>query len=202
VRRIAEEEDAAAPEVIGDAMVDVISGEPVDPVDAQPQVLDGASADIGEGERLGARRARIAHAADQAGAAGTGQGKYRKEIGLIEVDVQLAIDHRAAAVDVGDIEHLVGPAGEAGAKSLPHQRTCAVAAGEIARLARLLLPVRRAQTCADALAIIAEAEELRAPLHRHAEALEPLDQQPLVLILREDLEERVARQPLADAGEG
>ena len=46
----------------------------------------------------------------------------------------------------------------------------------------------------DAVLAIGEADQLGPPLDRDAEGLQPLDQQPLVLVLGKDLQERVGRQ--------
>ncbi len=92
-------------------------------------------ADVVEGQRLRAIGAFVAHRPDQPRAAFSGQREDRNEIGLVEIDVQLAVERGSFGVDVGDVEELpVGAAGKAGADGLPHLRACAVAAGEIARL--------------------------------------------------------------------
>ena len=48
------------------------------------------------------------------------------------------------------------------------------------------------------LALISEAHQFGPALDRDAERLQPLDQQPLMLVLREDLQERIGRQVRAD----
>ena len=142
--------------------------------------------------------ALAAHRADQPGAALAGQREDGQEVGLVEIDVQLAVQRRAGRVDVGDVEHLpVGAARKAGADPLAHRRARAVAAGEIGGLAGALA-VRPAQPGDDPIALVAEAGELGPALDLHAGFGEALDQQPLVLVLREDQQERVGRQRLPD----
>ena len=103
---------------------------------------------------------------------------------------------RAAAVDVGDIEHLpVGAAGEAGAQRLAHERARPVAAGEVGRLAGFLRPSGPRSRARMRRPVVAEAVQLRPALDRHAERRQPLEQQPLVLVLRKDLQKRVGREP-------
>src|SRR5262249_61835372 len=94
------------------------------------------------------------------------------------------------------------PAGKAHAESLAHDRVRAIATGEIPHLAALFFSIGRAQLHADAAPQVGETCELRAPLDRYAELHEPLDQQPLALVLRIDLANRKGREVLADAAEG
>jgi hypothetical protein len=58
-----------------------------------------------------------------------------------------------------------------------------------------------AQASRDAVFAVGEADQFGLPLDRDAEAAQPFDQQPLVLVLREDVQERVGRQTRADAFE-
>ena len=51
------------------------------------------------------------------------------------------------------------------------------------------------------IVLVGEADQFGTPLDRDAERLQPLDQEPLVLILRKDVQERVGRQVRADAAE-
>jgi hypothetical protein len=64
------------------------------------------------------------------------------------------------------------------------------------------MPVGSAEVGNDAVALVSEAHQLRSSLHRDAELLQPLDQQPLVLVLWEDLQEGISGQILADGREG
>ena len=91
--------------------------------------------------------ALVAHRADQPGAALAGQREHGQEVGLVEVDVQLAVDRRARRLDVGDIEDLpVGRRRESRRRSpVAHDRAGAVAAGEVGGLAGLLGPAGLAQ---------------------------------------------------------
>ena len=57
-------------------------------------MLDGAVADVVEAQRLGVLGALVAHGADQPRAAVAGQREERQEIGVVEVDMQFAIDRR------------------------------------------------------------------------------------------------------------
>ena len=49
--------------------------------------------------------------------------------------------------------------------------------------------------------VVREVDQFGAPLDRDAKRLQPLDQQPLVLVLREDMQEGVGGQARADAAE-
>ena len=48
------------------------------------------------------------------------------------------------------------------------------------------------------IALVGEADQFGPALDRDAERLQPLDQQPLMLVLREDLQEGIGRQVRAD----
>jgi len=147
--------------------------------------------------------ARIAYRADEPRAPGAGQREHGEEVRLVEVDVQLAVDRWAAALDVGHVEDLpVGTPRKAGAERLAHQRARPVAAGEIACGAALLHTRGGAQPRHELLALLGEADKLGAPLDADAERREPLEQQPLVFVLGKDLEESIARQVRADGLEG
>ena len=51
-----------------------------------------AAADILEFERVGVIGAFVAHRPDQAGASLAGERKHGEEVGLVEIDMQLAVD--------------------------------------------------------------------------------------------------------------
>src|SRR2546421_1004826 len=106
--------------------------------------------------------------------------------------MQLAIERSAGGLDVRDIEEMaVGAARKAGADCFPDSRTRAIAARDVACLTIALLAVRAAQPRQHAVLAIGEADQLGPPLDRDAEGLQPLDQQPLVLALGKDRQERV-----------
>src|SRR6266446_4528130 len=99
--------------------------------------------------------------------------------------MQFAIERSAARLDVGDIKKMaVGAARKAGADRFPHGRTRAIAARDVACLAIVLLAVRSAQPRQHAVLAIGESDQLGSPLDCDAERVEPLDQQPLMLVLR------------------
>ena len=73
-----------------------------------------------------------------------------------------------------------------------------VAAGDIVRLAAFFRTVRTAQPRQGSSALVAVTEKFGLPLDRDAHRCQPVDQQLLVLVLREDVQERIARQLGAD----
>ena len=128
-----------------------------------------------------------------------GQWEDRKEIGLVKVDVQFAVERRAGGFDIGDIKDLpIGAAGEARADRLAHDRPGAVAARDVVRLAGFFRAFRSAKTGNDAPALVRKADQFGLAFDRNAEFLQSPDQQPLMLVLREDLQERIARQVRTD----
>ncbi|MNT53172.1 hypothetical protein D3C72_1902480 [compost metagenome] len=117
-------------------MVDPVSREPVDGIDLHLQVIHGATADVFEPEGFSLLRAFVAHGADQPGTASASEGEHGQEVGFIQVHMQLAIERRAGAIDVGDIKHLlVRAAGKADVECLAHGGASTVAAGQVAGLA-------------------------------------------------------------------
>ena len=60
------------------------------------------------------------------------------------------------------------------------------------------MPVRSAKAGDDAVAGVVEADQFGATLDGDAQRLQPLDQQPLMLVLREDMQEGIGGQTLAD----
>src|SRR5260221_3691235 len=76
----------------------------------------------------------------------------------------------------------------------------AVAAGDPAAVDALEAVVRR-ELCAQALAVVLEGHELGVAFHRHAELVERLDEQHLLLVLREDQHVREGAFALADVAD-
>src|SRR5262249_18554963 len=136
---------------------------------------------------------------DQAGSSLPSQRKHRQEIGLVEIDVELTVDRRASRLDIGDIEDLpIRTSREACADRVAHNRVGPITAGDVARLAGFLPAIWAAQAGNDPLALLREAGQFGLALDRNPERLQPLDQQPLMLVLREDMQERIRRQVGAD----
>ena len=63
----------------GDAMVDVVGGEPVDFVDLDAEAIDGGGADVVPGEAAGFVGGFVADGADEAGVAGVVKGEDADE---------------------------------------------------------------------------------------------------------------------------
>src|SRR5207247_566542 len=102
-------------------------------------------------------------------------------------------------LDIGDIEYLpIGAARKAGAHCLAHDRSGAVAAGNVGGLAAFFTAARSAQPGYDPVAVIPKAEEFGSPFDGNAHRFEPGDQQFLVLVLRKDVQERVRGDTGAD----
>src|ERR1700756_431618 len=64
------------------------------------------------------------------------------------------------------------------------------------------MPIGSAEAGGDATALVSGAHQLGSSLHRDTELLQSLDQQPLVLVLREDLQKGIGSQILANGREG
>src|SRR5262245_32278562 len=81
---------------------------------------------------------------------------------------------------------LVGAAGKSNRRRLADTGVRAVAAGDERRLARLDGLARTLEAGDDVTAAFFEADELRAAFDGDAGLCQPVDQQPLVLVLRKD----------------
>src|SRR5258708_4052048 len=104
--------------------------------------------------------------------------------------MQFAVERRAGRINIGDIEDLpIGAARKACTDHLAHDRAGAVAAGDVERLAGFLPSLSPTKAGSHALAFVREPDQFSPALDRDAEYFQPLDQQPLVLVLREDLQE-------------
>src|SRR5436853_3598439 len=111
--------------------------------------------------------ALVAHRADQPRAAGAGQWKYRQEISLLEVNVELAIDRGAARLDIRDVEQLtVGAARISGPHCLTHNRVDSIAPCDIICLAHFLAAVRSPQPRGNTIALFPVADQLGLALDR------------------------------------
>ncbi|MNQ51970.1 hypothetical protein D3C85_659710 [compost metagenome] len=202
VGRIAEQERPAIAKVIRHPVMHAVGREPVQLLDLHLHVLDGPAADVFEAQGLGVVGALVAYGADQARAATACQREHGKEVRLVEVHVQFTVECRATALYVGDVENLlVGTAGKPGIQGLAHNRPGAVAPGQEAGLTDFLLAVGQMQRGRDAVGGLLEAGQFGVAFHRDAEGLQALDQQPFVLVLRENFQERVGCQSLADLGQ-
>src|SRR5262249_7528237 len=163
------------------------------------EVLDNPAADVVEGQRLREVGALIAHSPNQTYLALAGEREDREEVGLLDVGVELAIDCETGSLHVGNIEEMaIGAARKGGAHRLADDGPHAVAAGDVGGLAALLPAVRTAKTCGHSVALITVSKELRPSLDDRAQLLEPRDQQPLMLVLRKDVQEGIGRESRAD----
>src|SRR5271166_2585648 len=117
MRGIAEQKSATLAEVLRPPMMHAIRREPIHLVDLNLEVIDRAATDVLEPERIGVVGALVPHGSDQTRPAFAGQGEDGKEVGFVEVDVQLAVDRGTGRLDVGDVKDLaIGPAAKAGAE--------------------------------------------------------------------------------------
>src|SRR5260370_28146369 len=78
----------------------------------------------------------------------------------------------------------------------------AVATGDVSELAFRSRAVRSLEVGHDAITLLRESDKGREPLHLDAETPEALDQEPLVLILREHQHIRKRAQTLPDVAKG
>ena len=137
VRGVAEQEGAAVAEMLGHPVMHVIGREPVHL--ARPRTLRCSIARslTSSNVSVSARSARSSRTVPIRRARPVArQREDAEEVGLVEIDVQFAVDRGPGRLDVGDVEELpIGAAGKAGADRLAHDRAGAVAAGDVGGLA-------------------------------------------------------------------
>ena len=143
--------------------------------------------------------ALVPHRADQSRPPLSREREHGQEIGLFEIDVQLSIDRRAFGLNVGDIENLsIGAPGKACIDDPPHERAGAVAPRNIGCRTCLLGAAGSAKTRRRKGAAVLQGDKLETALDCEAHSFQSLDEQPLMLVLRKDMEKRIGRQILAD----
>ncbi len=163
-------------------MVHAIGREPVHAADFDAQSLQQALADVVPSEMLSGVFRLRPDGADEAGTASGLQREQGDEIAFVDRDVQLAVHHRSARLDVSDVEEVfVGAAGEFKVQPGPYGRVRAVAAGQERGLASGALEPRH-----DAAVRFLEVKELRSSLDLHAQLPQPPDQEAFVFILGVD----------------
>ena len=146
--------------------------------------------------------ATVAHGADESRPSVALQREDGQKVGLVERDVQLAVHHRAARLDVGDVEQVrVRAAGKA-------DRSAARATWSARRRIR---QGRRPRTSLRAVRHASVWREHRRDRPRSRTALsrfdldaglaQPIDQQPLVLVLRIDHDVRKWAETCSDVAE-
>src|SRR5689334_6182232 len=143
---------------------------------------DGTIADIAKLEAVRTIGTLVAHGSDQPDMSAVREREDGEKIGIVEIDMQFAVRCRTGGVDISDIEQLpVGPTGEAAADDVADARAGAVAADDIACFAVLLIAIRTAQACQNAVAAIDEIQQLGLAFDLDTQLRQPLDQQSLML---------------------
>ncbi len=131
VGRVTEQERPALPEVVRDAVVHPVGREPVHLGHGDLHAVDGHMGDILEGEGLRMLGALVIDHAHEPHVALGLQREHREEVGLVEVEVEVAVHRFARGLHVGHVEQLaVGSARKAGVEGLAHPGSGAVAAGD------------------------------------------------------------------------
>ena len=188
VCRIAQEERASAAEAVGDPMMHVIRREPVHAFDVDTHPLDHARADIIPGQALAPGCLRLlSNGPDEARAMCVRQREHGEEVSAVERDVDVAVHRRSVRLDIGDVEEvLVRPARKTDRQHLAETRVSAVAAGDERGFAEVDATACTLKPRDDALVAFLESDEFRLPLDLYSGVAQPIDQQPLVLVLRKD----------------
>src|SRR4051794_38692966 len=107
----------------------------------------------------------VAYRSDQSRTSFSRQRKYGKEVGLLEIDMELTVNRRAGGLNIRDIEKVtIGAARISHAHCLAHDRVHAIAPGNVGCLADLFPAVSSAQTRDDAAAFFRRARCKLAPI--------------------------------------
>src|SRR5580658_3913544 len=167
--------------------MNAIGRKPVDPADIDLEILNHLVADIVPSQVASLLRRLIAHSANKARAALLLEREHGDEIGAIEGDMDLAVDHVAGSFHIGHVKGvLIGAAGKTDAERLANHGARAIAACDISGPAGLLRSVCLAETGVDRAWRGFEAEQLNTALDSDARAGELGGEQTFVLVLRED----------------
>jgi hypothetical protein len=117
--------------------------------------------------------------------------------------VQLAIYRGAAGFDIGDVEDLpIGATRKTRTDRLAHDRARPITTRDVAGLANIFATPGAAKISYHPVTLGIEADQFGLALHEDAKRLEPFDQQPLVLVLLDDLREGIGSQVRANGFEG
>lgn len=194
VRGITEQEHATGAEMIGDAVMHVIAGEVahvhVRQLEPLRHILRHVFPRLGRAVRLGRR-------ADHAGAADRERERGEK-LRRVERDMELAVQDRAGAIDIGDEEQMrVRRARQADAERRSHRRVRTIAARDVRGAACQAVVEPRV----DAVFILRELDERTRSIDLHAGGSERADQQALVRALRIHQLERIRAEPFAETRE-
>ena len=110
---------------------------------------------------------RLSHSADETHTSVVFQREDGQEVRRVQPDVHLAVHHRSARLDVGDIEEMVVGAARKTDRTAPRARAERAPSqpATIGGLARLVAVRRHASSARDdAAAVLLEPEQLRLPL--------------------------------------
>ena len=210
MRGVAQEKGATVAEVLGDAVMDAVGGEPVDVLDVNVDPVEDAMGDVVPGDvgslSFGLLGLIVANGAYEADATVVVEGEDGEEVGVVEGDVELAIGDRAARLDVGDVEEVrVLAAREADVERLTDDGAGAVAASEEGAAAGLLGAVSEAEEGGDGGAGVSgrfgEGEEFGGAFDRDAECGEMPDEERFVFVLWVDEDEGEWAEAAAEVAE-
>src|SRR5262245_9384190 len=118
---ISEQESTPFPELVRDAVMNVIGRKPVHACDLERHPPHDKCVDIIPCQRLALCQVLIAHGADQPNASIIFERKESQKIAPVQPDMYLAVHQSACRLDIGDVENvLVSPTGKADIQSLAH----------------------------------------------------------------------------------
>jgi hypothetical protein len=184
---VAKKECAPLAELIGDAMMHLVGREPVHALDLDVHPIDDARAHVVPGEVLAVMVGVGAHRSNEARPSVFLQRKDGKKIARVERSVELAVHRGAARGDVRDVEQmLIRTAWKSNRERLSHRGMRAVAARDVRRLTRFGRAIRSGQSCVHPTRDLLERHQLGRALDVDAGLAQAMDQQPLVLVLREN----------------
>ncbi len=203
MRGISEKERAALAELIRDAMVDAVGREPVHALDNDAHPVHDARAARHPRRDRHPRAARgVAHDPDESRAPVLRQWKNREKICLVQGGVQFAVHHRAARVDVCDIEGVfVGAARKSDAERLAHDGMRAVTPGDVGRIRCFDRAIPTLHAGAHAAVDLLEPDHLGLSLDVDTGGVQAIDQHTFVFVLRKDEDVRVRADARSDVAE-
>src|SRR5215510_1861059 len=129
---ISEQESTPFPELVRDAVMNVIGRKPVHACDLERHPPHDKCVDIIPCQRLALCQGLIAHGADQPNASIIFEWKKSQKIALVQTDMYLPVHERACRLGIGDIENVLIPsAGKADLQCVAHSRMGTIAARDV-----------------------------------------------------------------------
>src|SRR5580765_1761126 len=189
VTGITGDKDSPLAEVIGNAMMHVVRGKPVDLAHIHVDLLFDVRAYFLKGEAFMAGNF-LGNYADQPEHSAAANRECQDKGVRTDACIYHFIKHQPFGLDIGDIKQLfIGAAGKVQAELLPDSTARSIAAADISKLTSLFC-CAVSQGHLDGRSPVTGLDELSVPFNMNARFFQALYQQMFMIILREAKDER------------